>query len=1041
VGAICNNVGLESASGKQRVIGKSNRYQRIGLFLLSLLGAILLLLPPSSRAQQTDLSQQMQLFNNLPQDQQQSLLQRLGSGGGTGLGSLGTGGTGSMLGGLGGYGGYNSSQAALLQQQMLQQQRRGQEEQENNPLLPPVFKSGDTVLVNVSFPGELPPGVYFPYGTTQGLGQQVGQLPNQQQALPFIPGVGSGAGAGQSAAAQLLIQQQLQQQLAQQQLAQQQLGGSSLRPQEQPLKPAEELAADEKQRLSDLIDLIRAHNPYDLDSAGELLLPGIPPMALAGLTEDLASRRVAAEPAFAKLQISVTRLPLKKAGQEALKPFGYDLFDNSMLGYQPMLNLPVPAEYVIGPGDELQVQLFGSQNQNLQLLVERDGHISFPQLGPIEVGGQRYIDAKNEIEQRVSRQMIGVHASVSMGELRAINVFVLGAAKYPGSYTVAGLGTITTALFAAGGVNRIGSLRNIQLKRQGQLVRTLDLYDLLMRGDSTNDVRLLPGDVVFIPSIGPTVSIDGEVERPAIYELKGSASVHDLVQMGGGLKPLADRANAALVRIDEQQRRVVLNVNPASAGATPTIHNGDALEILRLPPQLDSGVTVQGYVYRPKYFAWQEGLRLSRVIASVDELKPNADQNYLLIRRELPLTRRITVMSADLAAALRAPGSASDMVLMPRDTITVFDLETSRDQVIRSLLDELRVQSSLSQPVHIVHVDGRVKVPGDYPLESGMRISDLLRAGGNLDSAAYGVHAELSRYSVVDGEQRRTEVLPVDLAAIRAGDPQANLELQAFDRLSIKQISGWTDQDQVTLRGEVRFPGTYTIKQGETLRSVVERAGGLTAYAFPQGSLFTRTELKVREQEQLDRFAERMRTDIAEEALEAARGGSGGSSAALSIGQTLLDQLKSAKAVGRLVINLNAAIHARPGSSDDVILRNGDDLIVPKFRQEIMVIGEVEFATSHLYKRSMVRDDYIDQSGGPTRQADKKRIYVVRADGSVESGRRGWFTSSSSVEIRPGDSIVVPLDTEKLPPLILWQTVTSILYNIAIATAVAKTNF
>jgi protein involved in polysaccharide export with SLBB domain len=510
--------------------------------------------------------------------------------------------------------------------------------------------------------------------------------------------------------------------------------------------------------------------------------------------------------------------------------------------------------------------------------------------------------------------------------------------------------------------------------------------------------------------------------------------------MGGGLTPVADRDNAALVRVDAQQRRIVLNVNPSSPStASPALRNGDALRVLRLRPQLDSGITLQGYVYRPKYFAWRDGLRLSDVVSSIDELKPNADQNYLLIRRELPPVRRIVVLSADLAAALRAPGSAADTMLMPRDTLTVFDLQSSREHVIHPLMDELRVQSNLAQPVQIVHIDGRVKVPGDYPLEAGMRVTDLIRAGGSLDSAAYGTHAELSRYTVDNGEQRRTEILSIDLAAIRSGDPSANVTLQPFDRLSIKQISGWTAQDQVTLKGEVRFPGTYTIQQGETLRSVIQRAGGLTALAFPAGSVFTRTELKEREQEQLDRFAERMRMAIAEEALEGARGNNSGSTQSLTIGQALLDQIKSSKAVGRLVINLQAVMHARPGSSNDVILRNGDELIVPKQRQEVMVLGEVQSASSHLYQRRMSRDDYIDQSGGETRQADRSQIYVVRADGSVDAGRRGWFSSSAGVEMRPGDAIVVPLDTERLPGLVLWQSITTILYNIAIATATAHT--
>jgi polysaccharide export outer membrane protein len=251
----------------------------------------------------------------------------------------------------------------------------------------------------------------------------------------------------------------------------------------------------------------------------------------------------------------------------------------------------------------------------------------------------------------------------------------------------------------------------------------------------------------------------------------------------------------------------------------------------------------------------------------------------------------------------------------------------------------------------------------------------------------------------------------------------------------VKQITGWSDQDQVTLRGEVRFPGVYAVRPGETLQSVVKRAGGLTPLAFAEASLFTRTELKVREQEQLDRLAVRLRTEIAEVALMGVRAQQGAAPSALSVGETLLRQLSEAKAVGRLVIDLRAAMAGKMGSSDDVILRNGDMLIVPRQRQEVMVLGEVQDPTSHLYKRDMSRDDYIAQSGGPTRQADKGRVYVVRANGSVDAGSRGWFHNGDSIQIHPGDAIVVPLDTERLPALTVWTAITTILYNVAIAAA------
>ncbi len=355
----------------------------------------------------------------------------------------------------------------------------------------------------------------------------------------------------------------------------------------------------------------------------------------------------------------------------------------------------------------------------------------------------------NDLEARVSRQMIGVRASVGMGDTRSIRVFVMGEANRPGSYTVSGLATVTSALYASGGMKPIGSLRDIQLKRQGAVIRRLDLYDLLLRGDTSDDAKLLPGDVIFIPPVSATVAVDGEVQRPAIYELKGTTSVADIIQLAGGTTPEADTSRAALVRVNDRRARVVVNVPlDTSSGRSELLRNGDSLRVLRLRPTLDEGVTVEGHVFRPAQAAWHEGLRLTDVLGSVDELKPNADLNYVLIRRELPPDRRITAVSADLSAALRDPASSRNIKLMPRDRIIVFDVESGRRQVLDPLLDEIRRQSRIDQPGEIVRIDGRVKARGDYPLEREMRISDLLRAGGGLQDAAYGAKAELTRYRV-----------------------------------------------------------------------------------------------------------------------------------------------------------------------------------------------------------------------------------------------------------------------------------------------------
>jgi polysaccharide export outer membrane protein len=812
--------------------------------------------------------------------------------------------------------------------------------------------------------------------------------------------------------------------------------GAGLPPITIPPELAPVMEVEEKENLEMRIDLVRSRNPYQLDRNGALTLPGFEPILLAGLNQEQATHRLSAIGLFRKLDIKLTKLPLRKTGIAGLQPFGYDLFKDSAATFAPVSDVPVPSEYIVGPGDQLNVQLFGSQNRNLRLMVAGDGTISFPELGPIHVGGQNFARVAADIEGRVSRQMIGVRAAVGMGATRSIRVFVMGEANIPGSYTVSGLSTVTSALYASGGIKPIGSLRDIQLKRQGAVIRRLDLYDLLLRGDTSDDAKLLPGDVIFIPPVAATVAVDGEVQRPAIYEIKGSTSVSDIIQLAGGPTAEADTSRVAVVRVNERRARVVVDVPlDAASGRSELMRNGDSLRVLRLRPTLDEGVTIEGHVFRPHQAAWRDGLRLTDVLGSVDELKPGADLNYLVIRRELPPDRRITVVSADLAGALREPSSARNVKLMPRDRIVVFDTESGRREILDPLLEELRRQSRIDQPGEVVRIAGRVKASGEYPLEPHMHVSDLLRAGGGLQDAAYGARAELTRYQI-NGDVRVTQLLDVDLSAILKGDSAADLTLQPFDFLNVKEVPEWSEQEEVSLLGEVRFPGNYPIRRGETLRSVLARAGGLTNLAFPEGSVFTRVELAKREQEQIDRLAERLQSDLAAAALSAAAANQGGAGQALTVGQSLLNQLKGTKAVGRLVIDLGSVLAAREGSAEDVVLREGDTLIIPKQKQEVTVIGEVQNTTSHFYRENLSRDDYIGLSGGTTRKADDGRIYIVRADGSVVSSENsGWFRRSGQVAMKPGDTIVVPLDTERMPALPLWQAVTSIVYNLAIAAA------
>jgi protein involved in polysaccharide export with SLBB domain len=806
-------------------------------------------------------------------------------------------------------------------------------------------------------------------------------------------------------------------------------------------KLQEKPKTDEEQENSDRKrQLILKGNPYRLNRFGVLEIPGLPSIPLAGLTAEEATRRVSADPDLRDFVVKLTLLRLQAFDEDALKPFGYDLFEGVPSTFAPVSDIQVPIDYLVGPGDTLNIQLYGNEPASYELTVGRDGRINFPKLGPIMVSDMSFEKARSTIEQRVDQQLIGSRVSVTMGELRSIRVFVLGEAEKPGSYTVSGLSTMTNALFVSGGVKKIGSLRNIELKRNGKLITVLDLYSLLLHGDTSHDQQLQPGDVIFIPPIGNTVSVYGAVRRPAIYELKNERTVDEVVGVAGGLLPDADGKLVQLERIQPSNLRRMVDIDlTTNVGRSALIANGDKVRVPAIRPTLENSVELTGYVFRPGKFEFHPGLRLSNIIQSFDELRPEADRHYVMIRRELPPEQKIQVISADLEGALIKRGTDADPKLQPRDKIFVFNLAASRERVIEPVLRDLELQATPDKPAQIVSIDGQVKAPGRYPLEPSMHVSDLIRAGGSLEDSAYSGEAELTRYAIVNGTARQTDLIPVSLAAIRRGDPGADIKLLPYDTLVIKITPQWEEPGSIIVQGEVRFPGTYPIHRGEKLSSILARAGGFTDLAFVEGSIFLREELKKREKDQLQLLTDRLQRDLAALSLEAISLSAATSNAAgaqtsaqgLAIGQQLLVQLRQTKPVGRLVIDLNKVVKGKQG---DVIVRNGDKLLIPKQNQEITILGEVQSPTSHVYQPGLTRDDYIAKSGGTTQEADRARIYIVHANGDVVSGERsGWFRRSQSAEIRPGDTIIVPLDTERVRALPLWQAVTTIIYNLAVS--------
>lgn len=796
---------------------------------------------------------------------------------------------------------------------------------------------------------------------------------------------------------------------------------------------------------------IQGSHYYELDDSGVLMLPGLPSVRLLGLTVGGVEQRLSAEPALALFDIRATLLSTEKVGTEALEAFGYAIFAPPETGEigamgametdprMPMSG-PVPADYILGPGDSIRVQLFGNVNNIYELEVSRDGTLNIPELGPINVAGLRYSEFRSEIDKRVQQMLIGTQVSVTMGRLRTIRVFVVGDVNKPGSYVVSSLATISSALYESGGISEVGSLRDIQLKRRGEIIARLDLYDLLLQGDTSDDLQLQQGDAIFVPPISTTIGVGGAVKRPAIYEVRSDVTIGQALNLAGGLSSDAFPEASTLERIGPDKVRNVLSVDMSNdRGSSLPVRNGDILMIPHVLPELNDTIVLEGHVHRPGPREWREGMRITDVIPTLAALKTGADPNYVLIRREDPSNLRISTLSADLEAALAAPQSERNVRLQSRDTLYVFDLEFGRQRVIEPILEELKLQANIESLYDEVEIAGRVRAPGAYPLHEGMHLSDLIRAGGKLAEGAYTEEAELTRYTVVNGEYRDKQVVSVDLDAVLNGDPEADVLLSPYDHLRINVVPDWESYWSVSVEGEVRFPGEYQILRGETLGQLLQRVGGLTDEAFPEGAIYLREDLKDREREQIQVLANRLESDLVSMSLQSL---DTTGTQAFSVGQSLLTQLRSTEPVGRLVIDINRLLGGSPAEqrASDLELKDGDRLLIPVRSQSVTVLGEAQYPASHLYRSEFSRDDYIARSGGVTRRADEGLIYIVRAGGAVVSDNRSsWFRRSGGTEIRPGDTIVVPLETDRIRPLTFWTNVSQIFYQTAIAVAAIRT--
>jgi len=720
----------------------------------------------------------------------------------------------------------------------------------------------------------------------------------------------------------------------------------------------------------------------------------------------------------------------RRTKEVALNAFGYDLFAGKPTSFTPINDIPVSSDYVLGPGDSLKVNLYGKESLSYELPIDQEGMVYLPDLGPLSLAGLSFSEAKQTLIKTVDQKMIGVKVSVSMGTLRSIRVFVLGEAYQPGSYVVSSLSTITNALVLSGGVTTNGSLRTIQLKRRGKLIQSLDLYDLLLKGDTVNDVQLKSGDVVFIPPVGRTVGISGEVRRPAIYEINTNDTAKHLTSLAGGLLSTAQPNLTKVQRITSGDDKLLLDVDLTQADLNFKLHNGDSVYVPPTLGLLKKIVTVIGEVLRPGVQSWQDGDRVSDVI-EVAGLTPNTDLHYTLIKRYLMPNGKLQLLHVSLGDVLEDPSSNQNYLLKDQDELILFGrYNSNRQKVVEGLVSEIRSQANVQFPSQEIRVGGNVRYPGVYPLLEGMETGDLLHAAGGLTEKAFRLRAELSRIEFDENQERLQSRYDLDLL----DNDSLSFILKSRDELQIKTIPNWSESEQVTLNGEVKFPGVYPINKNDTLANLLERAGGLTEFSYAPGAMFTRLDLKKQQAEQLKKMQDRLSEDIVKAELVAAnQTGDKKDSADVSEAQKLLSQLKSTTATGRLVIDLDKVLSDE--SDYSIPLQGGDTLFVPTKKNSVTIIGEVQLPISQVYESELDYWDYIERSGGTTDKADEGRVYIIKANGAVDiPTTSSWFVGDDAI-VSPGDTIVVPLDADKLDQVVLWRDVSQIFYQIALGAA------
>ena len=711
----------------------------------------------------------------------------------------------------------------------------------------------------------------------------------------------------------------------------------------------------------------------------------------------------------------------------SIKKFGQQLFDKNVTTFAPTDTSIVPNDYKLGVGDNLIIHIYGQKNSKYSLQINREGVINIPQLGPVEVAGLSIDQGSSLINRKISSELIGVTSFVSMGRLRAINVFLAGDVSTPGSYSVSALSTVSQALYLAGGLSDVGALRDIQVKRGGSVVARFDAYDLLLKGDSKGDIKLEDGDVIFVPIAQRVAQIRGAVQRPGSYEVLSGDSLFDLLNLAGG--PSADvfSAGVTLVRYKGSGLPAAVrqyNLSDQSLKHT-RVENGDVLILSSVGSGLTNFIELSGAVHRPGYYGLHENAKITDYLTDVTtDLTLGADLKVSLLERYDPTTGEVTVFLFPLEEILSNPASKYNFTLRDRDRLTVFDRpgisEMSRADQLEGIVDKLAAQSSVEEPTKVFKVEGAVKEPGLFPMPENTTLREaVLLAGGFRDDANLSV-IEIARSIVTPSGE--VDVTYIKVPGAELG--KLNVPIKSRDNISIRVMEDLNKFLDVELVGEFVYPGVYPIQNGESLFSVIERAGGLTSKGFLDGMVVTRESVLQREDGAFEFQRSRQSNELLDAMLTDELRTGLNPEAFLRLKETI-----GSKNDGRIVLS------SIDLTADTFQLQDGDKIYIPQTPSTVTVSGAVHRPASFKYDPSLQVFDYLDLAAGLMRRADKKNVYVIHANGSIDSLRLSWLRFEAPLQILPGDIIVVPINSSYRPLDELIEVRTRAIFQTLISAA------